>query len=70
MNKYFHPVAGVKPGEIIVSSGVCGIVDQLAWVTCNEGDGVLIGRPVYYGFGFGAYKTGPPPWDLCQLMRV
>ncbi|RPB22583.1 PLP-dependent transferase [Terfezia boudieri ATCC MYA-4762] len=52
VNKYFHPVMEINPGEIIVSSGVSGILDQLAWATCNEGDGVLIGKPVYSGFTF------------------
>ncbi|KAF8422469.1 pyridoxal phosphate-dependent transferase [Tirmania nivea] len=50
VNKYFHPVAEVNPEEVIVSSGLNGIMDQLSWATCNEGDGVLIGKPVYPGF--------------------
>jgi len=53
VNKYFYPVTEVNPGEIIVGSGVSGILDQLVWVTCNAGDGILIGRPVYSGFTFG-----------------
>ncbi|KAF8439183.1 pyridoxal phosphate-dependent transferase [Terfezia claveryi] len=57
VNKYFHPVMEINPGEIIVSSGVSGILDQLAWATCNEGDGVLIGRPVYSGFTLGYLLT-------------
>ncbi|KAF8475714.1 pyridoxal phosphate-dependent transferase [Kalaharituber pfeilii] len=49
-NTYFQPVQEVQPGEILVSSGVSGVLDQLMWGICNEGDGVLIGRPVYAGF--------------------
>lgn len=47
-------MAEVKAEEIIVSSGVSGVVDQLSWAICNEGDGVLIGKPVYPGFVIGA----------------
>ena len=53
VNKYFNAVTEVNPGEIIVSSGVSGILDQLGWAICNKGDGVLVGRPVYHGFKFG-----------------
>ncbi|KAI5808589.1 pyridoxal phosphate-dependent transferase [Peziza echinospora] len=49
-NDYFHPFEQVKVEEIIVSTGVSSIVDQVAWATCNEGDGVLVSRPVYSGF--------------------
>lgn len=53
-------MTGVNPDEVIVSSGVSGVLDQLAWAICNEGDGVLIGRPVYSGFVIGAEEIKSP----------
>lgn len=50
VNEHFNPLIPVDAGDIIVSSGVSGVLDQLAWGICNEGEGVLIGRPVYSGF--------------------
>ncbi|EGX50052.1 hypothetical protein AOL_s00076g403 [Orbilia oligospora ATCC 24927] len=50
INNYFNPIIDVQPREIIVSSGVSGTLDQLIWTLCNEGDGILVGKPVYSGF--------------------
>ncbi|KAF3931359.1 hypothetical protein ABW20_dc0109583 [Dactylellina cionopaga] len=53
LNAYFKPIKNVKPEEIIVSSGVSGVIDELAWTICNEGDGILVGKPAYCGFAKG-----------------
>jgi aspartate/methionine/tyrosine aminotransferase len=36
--------------QIIVMSGVTGIIDAVAWSICNEGDGILIPQPFYTGY--------------------
>ncbi|KAK6340591.1 hypothetical protein TWF696_008917 [Orbilia brochopaga] len=50
VNTYFHPVEDVRPEQIVASSGVSGIMDQLVWILCDEGDGILVGKPMYSGF--------------------
>ncbi|KAK6511610.1 hypothetical protein TWF481_000525 [Arthrobotrys musiformis] len=50
INNYFQPLRNVASDEIVISSGVSGTMDQLAWTLCNEGDGILVGKPVYSGF--------------------
>ncbi|KAK6529516.1 hypothetical protein TWF281_008687 [Arthrobotrys megalospora] len=63
VNNYFHPIEDVNPSEIIVSSGVSGIMDQLVWTLCNEGDGILVGKPALQCYeqeleNFNKRKTG------------
>ncbi|KAF3906042.1 hypothetical protein ABW21_db0206590 [Orbilia brochopaga] len=57
VNTYFYPVEAVKPEQIVASSGVSGIMDQLVWALCNEGDGILVGKPMYSGFAKGRSST-------------
>jgi 1-aminocyclopropane-1-carboxylate synthase len=46
----FNPVVNVLPEHIYLSGGCSAVLDQLFWVLCDEGEGVLIGRPLYGGF--------------------
>jgi 1-aminocyclopropane-1-carboxylate synthase len=46
----FKPVVPVTKNHIYPSSGCTTLLDQLSWTLCDEGDGVLIGRPCYGGF--------------------
>ncbi|KAF3904782.1 hypothetical protein ABW20_dc0103099 [Dactylellina cionopaga] len=50
INTYFRPVEEVNLEEIIVSCGANSSIDQLTWTLCNEGDGILVGKPAYAGF--------------------
>ena len=46
----FNPVLEVKPEHLYFTSGCTALLDQLFWTLCDEGDGVLIGMPMYGGF--------------------
>ncbi|KAJ6262572.1 hypothetical protein Dda_3383 [Drechslerella dactyloides] len=46
----------VQLEEIVVSAGVSGIMDHLVWTLCDEGDGILVGKPMYSGFAKVCYE--------------
>jgi len=46
----FNPVVPVTKKHLYVSSGCTTLLDQISWTLCDEGDGVLIGKPCYGGF--------------------
>lgn len=46
----FDPVLEVKPEHLYFTSGCSALLDQLFWTLCDEGEGVLIGMPMYGGF--------------------
>ena len=50
---YFESFGARKPvrqEDIVITSGVGSMTDSLVWCICNEGEGVLVPRPVYTGF--------------------
>jgi aspartate/methionine/tyrosine aminotransferase len=49
-NTNFKSHNKVEYGEVLVLSGVSSAVDSLTWAICNDGEGVIIPRPVYTGF--------------------
>ncbi|RPA72524.1 putative aminotransferase [Ascobolus immersus RN42] len=49
-NTRLSPLTPLDPDNILVSSGVSSVIDQLAWVLADPGDGVLLGKPFYGGF--------------------
>lgn len=49
-NERFAPITPVEQTQIIVTSGCSGVIDQLSWVLADEGEGILIQRPLYGGF--------------------
>ncbi|KAL8828018.1 MAG: hypothetical protein Q9191_002835 [Dirinaria sp. TL-2023a] len=50
LNAHFHPTTPLKMESVSILNGVSSVIDSLAWCICDEGDGVLIGRPLYVGF--------------------
>jgi aspartate/methionine/tyrosine aminotransferase len=48
--KPFNPVVPVVPEHIYTSAGCTALLDQIFWSLLDEGDGVLIGKPMYGGF--------------------
>jgi aspartate/methionine/tyrosine aminotransferase len=46
----FYPVLKVLKEHLYVTGGCAALLDQLFWTLCNEGEGVLIGKPAYGGF--------------------
>lgn len=49
-NCEFRPAVPVLRGHVYLTSGVTALLDQCFWSLCDEGDGVLVGRPLYGGF--------------------
>ncbi len=44
------PRTKVVPDHIAIASGATGILDELFWNLCDEGDGVLLSTPYYNAF--------------------
>ncbi|KAL8683208.1 MAG: hypothetical protein Q9186_000820 [Xanthomendoza sp. 1 TL-2023] len=49
-NDYFSPILEVLPQHILVAAGVTSIIDLVIFAIAEEGDGILIGRPLYTSF--------------------
>lgn len=50
INADFHPIIPAHPQHIVVASGVTALLDLLSFAIVDEGDAILIGRPLYTGF--------------------
>lgn len=46
----FSPIIPVKEEDMYFTAGCTAVLDQLFWCLCDEGEGVLIGMPMYGGF--------------------
>jgi len=46
----FNPVVPVRKEHVYFTAGCTALLDQFFWTLCDEGDGVLIGKPSYGGF--------------------
>ena len=46
----FNSVIPVEEEHIYFTAGCTALLDQLFWNFCDEGEGVLIGKPLYGGF--------------------
>ena len=44
------PLKKVTPSHIAIASGATGILDELFWNICDQGDGVLLSTPYYNAF--------------------
>ncbi|KAL8805137.1 MAG: hypothetical protein Q9182_002119 [Xanthomendoza sp. 2 TL-2023] len=49
-NDYFSPIQEVFPEHILVANGVSSIIDLVIAAIADDGDGILIGRPLYTGY--------------------
>lgn len=49
-NERFNARQTVQANEFVVTSGVGSALDAATWCICNEGEGVLVPRPLYTGF--------------------
>lgn len=50
LNKYLKPVQAVQPEELLFTDGVTAMIEMLGYTLFNEGDGVLLSRPIYQAF--------------------
>jgi 1-aminocyclopropane-1-carboxylate synthase len=46
----FNPIVPVQAEHLHVAGGCTALLDQCFWALLDEGEGVLIGRPLYGGF--------------------
>jgi 1-aminocyclopropane-1-carboxylate synthase len=46
----FNPAIPVEQKHLAIAAGCTAILDNLFWSLCDNGDGVLIGKPLYGGF--------------------
>lgn len=49
-SRYFSPLVPVKPSHIATSNGMSPMIEHLATVISDEGDGWLLPTPWYNGF--------------------
>lgn len=50
LSEQFHSLESITAEDIIITPGLASAIDALSWAICNEGDGILIPRPLYNGF--------------------
>ncbi|KAK0099697.1 hypothetical protein ONS95_013410 [Cadophora gregata] len=52
LTTHFHSLSPtpIPPTQILPYSSISALTDALTWSLCNEGEGILIPRPLYTGF--------------------
>lgn len=50
MTKNFHPTTQIELEHVAILAGVSAIIDDVCYCLCDQGEGVLLGRPLYVGF--------------------
>ncbi|KAM0431304.1 hypothetical protein ACHAPT_005277 [Fusarium lateritium] len=50
LNKHFHPAQAIDAEEITFTAGVTNINEVCAMITCDPGDAILLGKPIYGPF--------------------
>ncbi|KAF2159607.1 hypothetical protein M409DRAFT_37907 [Zasmidium cellare ATCC 36951] len=50
LNEYFHPASEIDAEQITFAAGVTDLNEVSALLTCDEGDAIMLGRPVYGAF--------------------
>jgi 1-aminocyclopropane-1-carboxylate synthase len=46
----FNSIVPVESDQIHLAGGCSALLDQIMWTLCDEGEGVLVGKPLYGGF--------------------
>jgi 1-aminocyclopropane-1-carboxylate synthase len=50
LNNYFRPVVPVTAEHVTFTAGVTGLNEMMAFNLTDEGEGILLGRPIYGSF--------------------
>ena len=71
INRLFNPSLAVDPEQILFANGVTSLCEMLGFAICDEGDSVLLSRPIYQAFksDFGTkakYLPSPYPDFPCH----
>lgn len=61
----WNPVVKVEKEQVYFTAGCTSLLDQMFWCLCDQGEGVLIGRPLYGGFANDLKARGK-----CKLLDV
>ena len=61
----WNPVHEVVKEQVYFTAGCTSLLDQMFWCLCDEGEGILIGRPLYGGFANDLKVRGK-----CKLLDV
>lgn len=55
----FGSLVPITDDDIFITPGLTSAVDAIVWAICNEGDGIIIPRPLYNGFKIDVqHRTG------------
>lgn len=50
ITRHFHPKQPINIEDLIIANGVTSLCEMLAFAICDEGDGILLSRPIYQAF--------------------
>ncbi|KAI9658481.1 MAG: hypothetical protein M1831_003919 [Alyxoria varia] len=50
MTRNFDPLKPIEMQHVTILAGVSSVIDSLSFCLCEQGEGILIGRPLYVGF--------------------
>jgi xeroderma pigmentosum group C-complementing protein len=50
VNHYFNPHFPITEEQVTFTAGVTGLNEMVAFNLTNEGEGILLGRPIYGAF--------------------
>ncbi|KAL2672347.1 hypothetical protein Neosp_013052 [[Neocosmospora] mangrovei] len=50
LNRHFHPAQAIDAEEVTFTAGVTNINEVCALVTCDPGEAIMLGRPIYGPF--------------------
>lgn len=50
LTKNLHPKTQIVLEHVAILAGVSAIIDDVCYCLCDQGEGVLLGRPLYVGF--------------------
>lgn len=50
INRLFHPLIPVEADQILFANGVTSLCEMLGFTIFDEGDAVLLSKPIYQAF--------------------
>ena len=50
INRYFKPLEPLDPQRLLFANGVTSLCEMLGFTICDEGDAILLSKPIYQAF--------------------
>lgn len=50
MTRHFHPLHPFEPNNFVFANGVTALCEMLGFSIFDEGDAILLSRPIYQAF--------------------